>query len=464
MSAPTAVRIRAALEHVALVLLGIGGPFAYAMASPIYSSGDEAAHVDYALQVWQGRLPVFEEGLELQNAVGVHPPVQWTSHHPPLLYLLLAPFVGPLVAAGDIEGAGMAGRFVMVALSVALLYVVRGVGRLLMPRVAGVGLASALVVGLSVWFVRLGGSVYTDTLAALVSALAFYALLRLARGLTPARDIVLFALACAGCALTRFSLLPVAILFAVAVIVIGHLPGRLRPRHAWLAAVAAGVAVVASSLWFYLRNLAITGNVSGGHPDWAAENTTRVARPALEVATDPAFWRTMTEQFSVGTYPALPRPLEPAWPWTLILFVAPVLVGIALYLARVVRTGDQRAVRVVVLLTVLCTCGGIAVMQVLHTAGGGSSFARYFFAMLPFLAPFLVLPLLRLRGIPLAVWTVVRGVLLGLEIAATLARDLGGPQAAIYPGPTWIGFGVAIAGAVLAAALLVGGHRQKAAG
>ncbi|WP_309069367.1 hypothetical protein, partial [Microbacterium sp.] len=177
----TALRVRAWLEHAALVLLGLGGPFAYAMASPIYSSGDEAAHVDYALQVWHGRLPVFEDGLELQNTVGVHPPVQWTAHHPPLLYLLLAPFVGPLADAGNIEGAGMAGRFVMVALSVALLYTVRAIGRLMVPQVAGIGLASALVVGLSVWFVRLGGSVYTDTLAALVSALAFYGLLRLAR-------------------------------------------------------------------------------------------------------------------------------------------------------------------------------------------------------------------------------------------------------------------------------------------
>uniref|UniRef100_UPI0028120FA2 hypothetical protein n=1 Tax=Microbacterium sp. TaxID=51671 RepID=UPI0028120FA2 len=324
-------------------------------------------------------------------------------------------------------------------------------------------LASALVVGLSVWFVRLGGSVYTDTLAALVSALAFYGLLRLARGVTPVRDIVVFALACAACSLTRFSLLPVAILFAVAVIVIGYLPGRLRPTHAWAAAVAAGVAVVASSLWFYLRNLAITGNVSGGHPDWAAEHTSRVARPALDVATDGRFWTTMTEQFSVGTYPPLPRALEPAWPWTLLLFVLPVVAGIVMYVARVLRDDADRAVRILVLLTALCACGGIAIMQVLHTAGGGSSFARYFFALLPFLAPLLVLPLLWLRGIPLAVWTLVRATLLGLEIAATLARDLGGPQAAIYPGPTWLGFGVSMAGAVLAVVLLVGRRRRDEA-
>ncbi|WP_345751204.1 hypothetical protein [Microbacterium rhizophilus] len=454
------LRIRAALEHVALVLLGLGGPFAYAMASPIYSSGDEAAHVDYALQVWHGHLPVFEDGLELRNAVGVHPPVQWTSHHPPLLYLLLSPFVGPLADAGHIEAAGMAGRFVMVALSVVLLYTVRGIGRLLVPDVAGVGLASALVVGLSVWFVRLGGSVYTDTLAALVSALAFYALLRLARGTTPVRDSVLFALACAGCALSRFSLLPVAILFAVAAIVIGHLPGPLRPRHAWLAAVAAGVAVVGSSLWFYLRNIALTGNASGGHPDWAAEHTSRVARPAPDVAADPSFWTVMSEQFSVGTYPALPRALEASWPWTLLLFALPTLVGIVLFVVRALRGRGDRAVRIVLLLTALAVCGGVAIMQILHTAGGGSAFARYFFAMLPFLAPLLVLPLLWLRGLPLVAWTLARAILLGLEIAATLARQLRGAQAAIYPEWTWLGFGVAIAGAVLALAVLVGRRRR----
>ncbi|GAB3280389.1 hypothetical protein [Microbacterium lacusdiani] len=453
-------RIRAVLEHVALVLLGIGGPFAYAMASPIYSSGDEAAHVDYAFQLWHGELPVFEEGLELGNTVGVHPPVQWTAHHPPLLYLLLAPFVGPLADAGNIEGAGMAGRMVMVALSIALLYAIRGIARLLLPTVAGIGLASALIVGLSVWFVRLGGSVYTDTLAALVSALAFYALLRLARGRTPVRDIVLFAVACAGCALTRFSLLPVAVLFAVAVIVIGHLPGPLRARHAWTAAVAAGVTVVASSLWFYLRNIALTGNASGGHPDWAAEHTRRVARPVLEVTRDPAFWTRMTEQFSTGTYPPLPRALETPLPWTLLLFALPLLIGLVAHVADVLRERRERAVRLVILATALCACGGIAIMQIMHHAGGGSAFARYFFAMLPFLAPFLALPLLWARALPLAAWTAVRTTLLGLEIAATLARELSGPQAAFYPTPTWIGFGVALAGASIALGVLVGAPRR----
>jgi hypothetical protein len=443
------------IEHVAVVLLGVGGPLAYLLASPIYSSGDEAAHVDYALQVWHGELPVFEEGLELQNPTGVHPPVQWTSHHPPLVYLLLAPLVGPLVDAGDVNGAGMAARAVMVLLSVALLYTVRALGTRLLPGVPGAGLASVVVVGLSVWFVRLGGSVYTDTPAALVSTLALLALVRLAQGEQRRRDVALFVAACAACGLTRFSLLPIAALFALALVVVGHLRGPLRPRVAWATAVGAGVAVVATSGWFYLRNRALTGNLSGSHPEWAAEHTRRVARPVTEVAVDPAFWSRMSEQMSLGSYPRLPRALEPALPWTLLLLVLPLVVGLVLAVVRIVRGREQRAVPLVLLATVLAACGGIACMQVAHHAGGGSAFARYFFAMIPFLAPFLALPLLWLRGVPLVLWGVARATLLALEIELTMLRQLRQPQAEIYPVPTWWAYGLTVAGLVLALVLVV---------
>jgi hypothetical protein len=466
--------VRRVLEHVALVLLGVGGPLAYLFASPIYSSGDEAAHVDYALQVWHGHLPVFEQGLALQNTVGVHPPVQWTSHHPPLVYLLLAPVVGPLVDAGHVDGAGMAARAVMVLLSVALLYAVRAVGHQLLPSVRGAGLTSAVVVGLSVWFVRLGGSVYTDTPAALVSALAFLALLRLALGGARRRDAALFVAACAACGLTRFSLLPVVALFALALVVVGHLsgrrgpgpvpgsrapgalgPGRLRPTSAWATALGAGAAVVATSGWFYLRNRALTGNFSGSHPEWAAEHTPRVARPVLDVAVEPGFWTTMTQQMSLGSYPRLPRAIEPALPWTLLLAALPLVVGLALAVVRIVRGRERRAVQLVLLATVLAACGGVACMQVAHAAGGGSAFARYFFAMVPFLAPFMALALLRLHGTPLVLWALARVTLLGLELELTLQRQLRGPQADLYPVPTWWAYGIVIAGLVLALALVV---------
>lgn len=296
---------------------------------------------------------------------------------------------------------------------------------------------------------------YTDTLAALVSSLAFLALLRLAQGEGRRRDVVLFVAACAGCGLTRFSLLPVAALFAVALVVVGHLPGRLRPGRAWTAALAAGGAVVVTSGWFYARNLALTGNLSGSHPDWAARHTSRVARPVHEVAVDPVFWSTMTEQMSVGEYPRLPRALEPAGPWTVLLLLLPVLVGLGMALVRILRAPEQRAVRLVLLATVLCTCGGVAAMQVMHHAGGGSAFARYFFAMLPFLAPFMVLPLLQVRGIPLVLWGVARATLLALELEATLGRQLRGAQAAVYPGPTWYAFGLTVVGLTLALVLVV---------
>lgn len=63
---------------------------AWAYSQPLFGTADEAAHFDYAYQVWTGRLPVFERGLVIRPPFGFLPPVQWTAQHPPLYYLVLA--------------------------------------------------------------------------------------------------------------------------------------------------------------------------------------------------------------------------------------------------------------------------------------------------------------------------------------------------------------------------------------
>ncbi|WNM24362.1 hypothetical protein RN607_13415 [Demequina capsici] len=440
-------------EHLALVLLGVGGPFAYAAASPVYSSGDEAAHVDYAYQVWHGTLPVFEKGLVLMNTVGAHPPVQWTAQHPPLTYVLLAPIVGPLVDAGYINAAAMAGRMLMVVLSVGLLYAVRAGANAMMPKVRHVGIAAAAVVGLSVWFVRLGGSVYNDMLAALLLATAFAAAVRLVKGLSGMRAAIVLVIAVAAASTTRLSSVPLAAVIVVLVLVSAALVRRPRPALAWWTAAAAGLAALASSGWFYLRNLEITGSISGGHPEWAADHTSRVARPPLEVAFDASFWAKMLQQFSIedngthlpGTVIALAN---------LLLFALPVAVGLVLVVARALRRRPVAWDDVLIASSAVGIAGGIAAMQVLHTAGGGSVLPRYFFAMIPFLAPYMAFALLRggrLRPALLA-WLAVRSVLLVIEVGATLSRDLYGAQARIFPVAAWVGVALALAGVGVVAA------------
>jgi len=80
--------------RVALIAAGVAtflmcGAVAIAMV-PL-GTRDETAHLDYAYQVWHGRLPVFEHGLLFHpTSPALIPPVQWESQHPPLNYALVA--------------------------------------------------------------------------------------------------------------------------------------------------------------------------------------------------------------------------------------------------------------------------------------------------------------------------------------------------------------------------------------
>ncbi|MGO2658732.1 hypothetical protein [Mycetocola reblochoni] len=477
-------RIPRWLGVLGLVALGLGGPLIYVFGSPAYSSGDEAAHVDYALQLWQGRLPVFEDGLVLANTMGVHPPVQWTAQHPPLFYLLLAPVVGPLVDAGHIVGAAIGARLVVAGLAVALLFAVRWTTSRIFPGRPAVAWAAALITGLSVWFVRLGGSVYNDVLAAVVVCLAFGMLVAMFREPHRRRWYLGFTLFITLAALTRFSALPLCALLLTAFLIQRLTVSRPGFWRAVGAPVLSGVVMVLGSAWFYLRNVALTGNLSGGHPDWATEHTGRGARPLLKVAGDPDFWKTMLQQFSTRTVPEQP------WAWWMnwgipILFLLPVAVGGVIWLRRIAvtrtptdvdtiaptarrsdvaapdRSGESRGTEMIVFGVIVLACLGVAAMQISHTAGAGSSLPRYFFALVPFLAPVMALALVtgRAAAIALLGWVVIRSTLMGVETSAMLARRFSGEQAAIWPGLTWAGYVLALAGAAaLVVTILIARH------
>ncbi|MGO3884903.1 MAG: hypothetical protein ACTJHU_01275 [Mycetocola sp.] len=458
MSLPTphSPRLVTWLGVLGLIALGLGGPLTYVFGSPAYSSGDEAAHVDYALQLWHGQLPIFENGLVLTNTMGVHPPVQWTAQHPPLFYLLLAPVVGPLVDGGHIVAAAIGARIVVALLAVALLFAVRWTTARVFPAQPAVAWTAALITGLSVWFVRLGGSVYNDTLAALVICLAFGMLVALFREPHLRRWYVGFTLFITLAALTRFSALPLCALLLTAFLIQRITIERPGIWRAVGAPVLSGVIMLVGSGWFYLRNVALTGNLSGGHPDWAVEHTGRVERPLSEVALDAGFWKTMLQQFSTRTVPEQP------WAWWMnwgipLLFLLPVAVGGVLWLSRILRERQSRANDLIIFAVIVCACLGVAAMQISHTAGAGSSLPRYFFALVPFLAPVMALALVGHRAalITLLAWVGIRTVLMGVETSAMLGRRFGGEQAQIWPEITWASYAFAVAGVIAVVVTIV---------
>lgn len=437
-------------QTLALLLVALGGPIAYLAASPIYSSGDEAAHVDYAYQVWNGALPVFEHGLELQNTTGTRPPVQWTAQHPPLLYLLLAPVVGPLADAGHVEMAGMAARLVVCVLAVALVFAVRWFTRLALPAAPEVATLAALVTGLSVWFIRLGGSVYNDILAALTITLAATSLLATARA--PSwKPFTAFVLSLCAASLTRVSLLPLCLILLVGMFAYRSWHQKLPLLRAATPPFFAGCCVLIASGWFYLRNFSLTGSVTGGHPEWAIANISREPRPVLEVAADPAFWSKMLQQFATPTFDSVPWLLLPSL-GTIGLFLIPLGAGILMGLRRRRPAVDRLAFGLII-----ASCCMVAAMQITHVAGAGGTNPRYFFALIPFLAPLLALGLWRTswRWWALGGWVITRLALFAAELQSTMSRTWHQEQAAIYPALAWAGYTLVAFGALLILLILL---------
>jgi hypothetical protein len=294
---------RGRAEHLALgcaVLTGMLLALVVALADAPYATGDEPPHVDYAYQVWHGELPVFEDGLELRPDGAWLAPVQWTAQHPPLYYLLIAPLVGPLADAGHPVAAVYAARGVNVLLSGVYVLAVGWSARRLTRPGSTLPVLAAFLAGAMPAAAHVGGNAYNDLLAATgVTVLFGLAATVVRRGLDT-RLIALLSLVAAACALTRLSAALIAAVVAGVALAAGGVraaQGRGRWAHVVALAAAGPGAVLATSGWFYLRNLRLTGTITGSHFDWALENQNRQVRPVWAVLADPETWLRLPDLF-----------------------------------------------------------------------------------------------------------------------------------------------------------------------
>ncbi|WP_125774472.1 hypothetical protein [Antribacter gilvus] len=430
------------------VLAGVLFALTQTFAVAPFASADESAHVDYAYQVWHGGLPVFEEGLVLDPPLGFVPPVQWTAQHPPLYYLLLAPAVGPLVDAGRHDLAAYAGRacsvLLLMAFVVAAWWAARQVTRPDSPLPAAV----ALVVACSAWAVRLGGSAYNDLLAALLVTVLIGLTARALRDGLHGRLVAALTLVAAATSLTRAAALVLAVV-CIGVTVLASLFSRQSPtRHTIALAVSAPAAVLLASGWFYLRNHRLTGSLTGGHPDWAAEHLGRTTRTFWEAVTDYGTWLHLLDVYLWGGF----LPLNTGA--VLLLLVPAAFVAGATLVRR--RYGTSRTVvadaRAAALALVPVTAAAL-LLQVAYTTTSGASNPRY---LLPVLVPLslVVAAFMALRPwLTVSLWVVVVLVDFGAWLAGRMAL----PPGAGYPAMTDVALvtGWSAAAAALVAATLV---------
>lgn|GEM_PF-2412268 len=358
------------------IVVVMAASVARAFTTDPLGSADEPAHLDYALQVWHGHLPLFADGLRNTVPFGAHPPVQWVAQHPPLFYLVLAPIVGPAWDSGHVLVAVMLGRLCSVVFAGLLVPASAWAAARCFPDARRLPSAVGVVVALTGIVVVQGGSIYNDSLYAVLCALAAgVAGAALRSGLGP-RLLVGGVLVGAAGMTGRLSFgiwlaaIVVAFLLArrVRLGALRGIGGRI------VAGIAPLVAAAAASGWFYLRNREVAGSFSGRPTGWAG-HVPREKRSDLQVAVDPEFWR--------GIYGVFRGALDPlsAVPW--LLLVVPVLLAVvAMVLHGVLRRrslprgGDAlRTALVVAMLAVVTVLFTVAELR--YVAGGGGAINRY---------------------------------------------------------------------------------------
>jgi 4-amino-4-deoxy-L-arabinose transferase-like glycosyltransferase len=471
----TGLRRHPARLGVAAMALGVFcAAMIFASLAPMLATPDETAHVDYAYQVWNGRLPVFEDGTRVEVGEGAKvPPVQWSAQHPPLFYVVMAPVVGPLAEAGHWRMAVMAGRVVCALIAAGCVLALGWAGSLLAGRDRQ---RWALVVPATVApvapLIGVGGSVYNDNLALLLtigSLGAAFVILR--QGLTRWR-LLLVAVLCGLGALARANFVVTLVAVSVCLLAAG-LAAPDTPLRRALAGVRAAsvpwVAAAVSSGWFYARNVTLTGSWTGGHPDWAAENLGRSSLSISEVLEHRDFWIAQTTILRRSG-----RPFETlSTRWLLGTLLAIALTAGLVKLAQARRRPPDRRSLVIAGVLALQAAGAIA-LQVAHFATGGGSITRYLLPALLPLGAALAAGILALgrRLSPLALAAYVTMAWWGFVVWATSIADPTGPSlwgrtVNNMPGLlVWtglVGLGLALVAQVVGLCLVEAGrHRQPA--
>lgn len=266
-----------------LVTLGVAGAvltFAALVLIPIlairpFLPADESAHVDYAMQVAHGHLPVAGPVFHPEFA-GQRVTSQYVSNHPPLYYAIAGP---PLRLALHFHHA-QAGLLAVRALSivfgaVAIVLLALFAGKVAARTsrrtrtqlmVAAAGLAATLPS-----LVSASAAIQNDTLMVAFVAATSALLAHAVRHGLSTRRMVLLGLCCAGGMLSRATFIGVllATLGVIAVLSLwpagfGVRPTALRWRQAVARVVIVGGISVLGAAWYYALNYQRYGDFIGG--------------------------------------------------------------------------------------------------------------------------------------------------------------------------------------------------------
>ena len=239
--------VRPAWEVAAAAAVATGLGTWFALAVPLGLPYDEPAHWGTVLAyASQHRMPVLGD-----------PGVPYEAQMGPIYYTLAALLLGALGGAEQ-PHAAIVLRLAGVVLLPVLVVLTYRIGRLMLASPA-VSAGAASVLAVTPLLLMVGGSIQNDFLCFVLIAVALIAGMRLLRGPDGSWPGHLGLGVLIGLAI----LTKVVALALVPALVLGYLAHRApwRRRLGWM--VAAGVGVVATSGWWFVRNLVLYGDLTG---------------------------------------------------------------------------------------------------------------------------------------------------------------------------------------------------------
>ncbi len=280
---------------VAAAIAAMAMASVHALLVPAFWPIDELANVGYARLLLAGDLPTIDTPAPNDGIPGLEGRLfyerragntqrfdAWTANHPPLAYALAGVPLALGIAVGQPNLGMLVARLVSVAATGLAVVAVALLTDALLPRPVDAGasraarrhaavIGAALLTALLPGLVHVGGLVYNDALAFALGTLTLAGGIRVLRDGPDRFWPVLTAVAGAAAALTRIATLPAVALAALACAVGAWLAapaGRDHPVQPKVRAAGNHLALVlvcavGASAWFYARNVALYGDVTG---------------------------------------------------------------------------------------------------------------------------------------------------------------------------------------------------------
>jgi 4-amino-4-deoxy-L-arabinose transferase-like glycosyltransferase len=261
--------VLAGILGVVLLYVSVAG--VVSVSAPLAIRKDAIHHIDYIWLVYNGKLPNFKDGVTYPPLASGHN-FQQAASHPPLFYLIHAPFLGPLLNAGKWKEAIAVGRIINILFGVLCVLALAWAGWVFGgSKRALMAIAVPAIGALMYRFTTLNVIFGNDVLVVLIATLSFIFIYKLLKeGLQTKYLLALGLLSVLGMASKATYVVVLAInLITVIIAAIMHRKGRLGRRIAYGAVLASVIALAVAVFigWFYYRNYQLSGSWFKSSPD-----------------------------------------------------------------------------------------------------------------------------------------------------------------------------------------------------